>query len=65
MTEIEQQLAAVAPRLRELEARIEAAHGPREAAMQLLFDLDLDRDRRSRRSCGSSLQRPTEPGRPL
>lgn len=42
VAEIEQQLAALAPRLRELEAGIEAARGPREAAMYRLYDFDHD-----------------------
>ncbi len=42
MAEIEQQLAAMAPRLREFEARIEAARAPRAAAMHRLYDLDHD-----------------------
>ncbi len=42
MAVIEQQLAAITPRLRELEAGIEATRGPREAAMRRLYDLDHD-----------------------
>ncbi len=42
MAVIEQQLAAIKPRLHELEARIEATRGPREAGMHRLYDLDHD-----------------------
>lgn len=39
---IEQQLAAITPRMHELEARIEATRGAREAAMRRLYDLHND-----------------------
>ena len=42
MAVIEQQLAALTPRLRELQARIEATRGPREAAMHRVYDLEHD-----------------------
>jgi hypothetical protein len=49
MAVIEQQLAAVAPRLRELQAGIEAAQGPREAAMRRLYDLEHDQTTEAQR----------------
>jgi hypothetical protein len=42
MAVIEQQLAAMTLHLLELQARIEATRGPREAAMRRLYDLDHD-----------------------